>query len=353
MRGHFLGITSTQIEPVLCFAASFGETRLQLTSGQVCHPNKAANIKRLMSADGNDSQSAPHRPECLLLWLTSLIPRTGFCSVKPNTFFLLLTLTVGVTSVAEAQFIVAHRGASYDAPENTLAAFRLAWERNADAIEGDFYLTADQQIACIHDKTTKRTAPNQPELSVAESTLAELRTVDVGSWKNARFADERIPTLEEVLATVPDGKQIFVEIKCGPEILPVLSRQLAASKLKPEQITLICFDAAVVTEARKTMRQYRANWLTGYRQESETSPWTPSIEDVLKTLVRTKATGLGSQGNLKVIDAKFVEKVRRAGFGFHVWTVNDPEAARTFRSLGAESITTDRPAFIRKALADR
>ena len=272
--------------------------------------------------------------------------------MKPNIFILLLTLTVGVTSVSEAQFIVAHRGASYDAPENTLAAFRLAWKKNADAIEGDFYLTRDQQIVCIHDKTTKRTAPDQPEFSVAESTLAELRTVDVGSWKNARFADERIPTLAEVLATVPDGKQIFVEIKCGPEILPLLSRQLAAAKLKPDQITLICFNEAVVTEARKTMPQYQANWLTGYRQKTDSNPWTPSIEGVLQSLTRTEATGLGSQGNLKVIDAKFVERVRQAGFGFHVWTVNDPAAARTFQSLGTDSITTDRPAFIRRALLD-
>ncbi len=278
---------------------------------------------------------------------------TGFCSVRPNIFFLLLTLTVGATTVAEAQFIVAHRGASYDAPENTLAAFRLAWERNADAIEGDFYLTRDQQIVCIHDRTTKRVSPDQPELTVAKSTLAELQQLDVGSWKNARFADERIPTLEEVLATVPDGKQIFVEIKCGPEILPVLGQQLAASNLKPEQITLICFSETVVTEARKTMPQYRANWLTSYRQKTETSPWAPSIDRVLKTLVRTRASGLGSHGNLKVIDAGFVAKVRRAGFGFHVWTVNDPEAARTFRSLGAESITTDRPAFIHEALSTR
>ncbi len=255
--------------------------------------------------------------------------------------------------MAEAQFIVAHRGASYDAPENTLAAFRLAWKKNADAIEGDFYLTADQQIVCIHDRTTTRTAPDQPELSVAESTLEELRAVDVGSWKNARFADERIPTLEEVLAIVPDRKQIFVEIKCGPEILPVLNKQLAASKLDPEQITLICFTESVVTEARTTMPQYRANWLTGYRQKTESSPWTPSVDDVLKTLSRSNATGLGSQGNLKVIDAKFVDRVRQAGFGFHVWTVNDPGAARTFQSLGADSITTDRPAFIRKALLNR
>ncbi len=264
--------------------------------------------------------------------------------------FLLLILITSPASVADAQLIVAHRGASYDAPENTLAAFRLAWEQNADAIEGDFYLTRDRQIVCIHDKTTKRVAPNQPDRNVAESTLDELRTLDVGSWKSARFTNERVPTLTEVLATVPEGRQIFVEIKCGPGILPVLKPQLAASALKPEQITIICFNEAVVTEARKTMPQYRANWLTSYRQKTKTSPWAPSIEDVLKNLRRAKANGLGSNANLRAIDLPFVEKVRYAGFGFHAWTVNDPQAARTFRSLGAESITTDRPAFIREAL---
>ncbi|MBL6707460.1 MAG: glycerophosphodiester phosphodiesterase [Planctomycetaceae bacterium] len=264
--------------------------------------------------------------------------------------FLLLILITSAASVADAQLIVAHRGASYDAPENTLAAFRLAWDQNADAIEGDFYLTRDRQIVCIHDKTTKRVAPNQPDRNVAESTLDELRTLDVGSWKSARFTNERVPTLTEVLATVPEGRQIFVEIKCGPEILPVLKPQLAASALKPEQITIICFNEAVVTEARKTMPQYRANWLTSYRQKTKTSPWAPSIEDVLKNLRRAKANGLGSNANLRAIDLPFVEKVRYAGFGFHAWTVNDPQAARTFRSLGAESITTDRPAFIREAL---
>ena len=266
--------------------------------------------------------------------------------------FLLLILVASAASDADAQLIVAHRGASYDAPENTLAAFRLAWDQDADAIEGDFYLTRDRQIVCIHDRTTKRVAPNQPDRNVAESTLDELRTLDVGSWKSSRFANERIPTLAEVLATVPEGRQIFVEIKCGPEVLPVLKPQLAASALKPEQITIICFNEAVVTQARKTMPQYRANWLTSYRQKVKTSPWTPSTEDVLRTLRRAKATGLGSNGNLRVIDLPFVEKVRHAGFGFHVWPVNDPQAARTFRLLGAESMTTDRPAFIREALDD-
>lgn len=243
--------------------------------------------------------------------------------------------------------IVAHRGASYDAPENTLAAFRLAWEKQADAIEGDFYLTSDHQIVCIHDRTTKRVAPGQPELNVSESTLEQLRKLDVGRWKNATYSGERISTLEEVLATVPDGKQIFVEIKCGPEILPVLKDQLAASSLKAEQIVIISFNADVISQSRETMPQYRANWLTSYKKDEKQIRWTPSLDQVLATLKQTGATGLGTNGNLAVIDQTFADAIKSAGLELHVWTVNNIDHARRFKSMGVNSITTDRPEFIR------
>lgn len=248
------------------------------------------------------------------------------------------------------QLIVAHRGASHDAPENTLAAFRLAWEQGADAVEGDFYLTSDGEIVCIHDKTTKRVAINQPKLTVAESTLEELRQLDVGSWKDDTFVGERVPTLEEVLAIVPEGKQIFVEIKCGPEIVPGLQKQLAASGLDDQQIVIIAFSEAVVRVCRKEMPQYKCNWLTGYRQQKGETVWKPTKQDVITSLRKTAAVGLGSQANEKVIDSEFVKSVRDAGCEFHVWTVNDVAAAQRLARLGVNSITTDRPGVIRNAL---
>lgn len=253
-------------------------------------------------------------------------------------------------TATHGQEIVAHRGASFDAPENTLSAFRLAWQQKADVIEGDFYLTKDEHIVCIHDKTTKRVAPKQPTLSVAESTLAELRTLDVGSWKHPRFANERIPLLEDVLATIPRGKRIFVEIKCGPEIIPHLKRQLAASSLTPAQIVIICFQKDVVSQSRREMPEYKASWLTSYRQDSDKRNWKPTRDEVLQALKTTGATGLGTNGNLKVIDQDFVNAVREVGRELHVWTVNDANAARTFQKLKVDSITTDRPAYIRDKL---
>jgi glycerophosphoryl diester phosphodiesterase len=266
------------------------------------------------------------------------------------TLTLLSLLVLASPDSTMGQFVVAHRGASHDAPENTLAAFRLAWDRQADAIEGDFYLTKDGRIVCIHDKTTKRVAPGQSELSVAASTLEELQQLDVGSWKHERYATERIPTLDDVLATIPDGKVIFVEIKCGPEIMVPLQKRLEASGLGPEQIVIICFNEAVVKQSRELMPQYKCSWLTGYKQQDDQGEWKPSQVEVVKTLKRLGATGLGTQGNLEVIDQKFVDDVRLAGFEFHVWTINDANEARTYADFGAHSVTTDRPAFIRRAI---
>src|SRR5436190_9554723 len=95
--------------------------------------------------------------------------------------------------------LVAHRGASADAPENTVAAIKLAWEQKADASEFDVYLTKDGKIVVIHDATTKRTAGEDKK--VADTSLEDLRKLEVGKWKNPKFAGEKIPTLEEMLAT--------------------------------------------------------------------------------------------------------------------------------------------------------
>ena len=95
--------------------------------------------------------------------------------------------------------IVAHRGSSQQAPENTLPAFRLAWQQGADAIEGDFLLTKDGKVVCIHDVSTKRLADKN--LVVSKSNLKELRALDVGAWKNEIFKGTKIPTISEVFAT--------------------------------------------------------------------------------------------------------------------------------------------------------
>src|SRR5258706_6726864 len=139
--------------------------------------------------------------------------------MKPRPLsFLVASLVVAVS--ASATEIVAHRGASYDAPENTLVSQELAWKHHADAAELDVHLTKDGKLAVMHDPTLKRTTGHEGKFE--DFTLAKLRQLDAGKWKGPQFAGEKIPTLDEMLAHIPPGKRIIIHIKVGAEIVPEL-----------------------------------------------------------------------------------------------------------------------------------
>jgi len=260
-----------------------------------------------------------------------------------RNIFLSLALFSGHVVLGKP-LIVAHRGASFDAPENTLPAFELAWEKGADAIEGDFLLTKDNQIVCIHDKTTKRLS--EQNLVVAESTLEQLKTLDVGSWKNEKYAGTPMPTLSEVFATVPDGKNIFIEIKCGPEIIPYLVKEIQESDLKTDQVRMICFNEEVIKAFKEIMPHYKAYWLSAFKKKN--GSWKPSLEEVLFTLQDCKADGLDSQ---HTIPPEFSKAVLSAGFEWHAWTINDVETAKRLAKRDIYSVTTDRPKLIGSGLS--
>lgn len=274
------------------------------------------------------------------------MPRMLDSTMAPLALFLAAAcvMVVGQAGRAAALEIIGHRGASHDAPENTLAAFRLAFERGADGVEGDFYLSADGHVVCIHDARTKRTS--DADLSVAGSTLAELRQLDAGSWKHPRYAGEPVPTLAEVLEALPRGKRLFIEVKCGPEIVPMLRRDIEASGVSRRQLAIIAFDAEVIAASRKAMPQIKAHWLTGWKKPAGRTHYTPSPEKVLETLGRIHASGLDAQANAEVMTPELVGRLRDAGFEVHCWTVNDPKLARQMIRAGVQSITTDRPGWL-------
>lgn len=260
-------------------------------------------------------------------------------------------LAMLLATPAGAQLITAHRGASHDAPENTLAAFRLAWEQQADAIEADFRLTSDGRIVCAHDADTQRIAGVNHV--VAATPLAELRALDAGRWKDARFAGERLPTFAEVLAAVPDGKRLFIELKAGREILPALVHDLEAWRGDPALLTIIAFDADTIAACKRALPGIRAHWLTGFKQDTASGAWRPTAETIAATVRATGADGVGMAGRREVIDRGFIGQLGSLGVReFHVWTVDAPVDARFFRDLGAMGITTNRPALIRDALSE-
>lgn len=259
---------------------------------------------------------------------------------------LLLTAPLAARAAEPRVAIVAHRGASHDAPENTLAALRLAWEQKADASEFDIYLTRDGKIVVIHDKDTKRTAG--VERKVVEQTLAELRTLDVGRWKGAKFSGEKIPTLGEMLALVPEGKSVFVEVKTGPEIVPELLRVLAEQGLKPRQTPIISFNADVIAAVKKARPELPAYWIVSLNKKGETPP---TAEALIKKAKAIQADGLDLSA-AEVLDVDYARKVKAAGLKLYVWTINDLAVARRMVEIGVDGITTDRPGWLRERLAE-
>ena len=255
---------------------------------------------------------------------------------------------------SETPLIIAHRGASNAAPENTMEAFNLAWNLGADGIEGDFYLTHDGHIVAIHDANTGKVSGGKIKLLVKKANLKELQGIDVGSWKDKKYSGARIPTLEQVIDSVPDGKKFFIEIKCGTEIMAPLIKVLdQRMKERPElanQISFIAFDYHVIKACRKQWPEIEANFLESYKKTKATGTWTPDQNDVFQTLKVSLASGLGTQANEEVIDSGFVKRLRKSKLSFHCWTINDIETARHFRDLGVDSITTDFPKRIRDGL---
>ncbi|HEY5311733.1 MAG TPA: glycerophosphodiester phosphodiesterase family protein [Pirellulales bacterium] len=264
---------------------------------------------------------------------------------KIHTALIVWVVAAG-TATAATPAIVAHRGASRDAPENTLAAIRLGFEQGADFVEVDLRLTADQQIVLMHDAGSKRTGG--VDIAVAAQTLAELKMLDVGSFKAAKWAGQRVPTLSEALAAVPPGKGMFLELKTGPEIVPKLAETLAASQVSPEQIVIIAFNFATITAAKRRLPKYRSLWLVSPKQPDKGAPWSPAAESIA-----AQAQGAVDGLDLKAcgaIDSKLMQHLKSAGLPVYVWTVNDLATARRMRDLGVSGITTDRPRWLRDTL---
>jgi glycerophosphoryl diester phosphodiesterase len=253
---------------------------------------------------------------------------------------------IGHGGLANEPLIVAHRGASRDAPENTIPSFTLAWEQGADAIEGDFHLTRDGQIVCIHDRDTKRLTGQRK--AIRDSSLEELKSLDVGSWFGEKFKRTRLPTLSEVFSTVPQGKRVFIEIKCGPEILTRLVEEIQRSKLRWEEVVVISFDRKVIHELKRIAPHLKALWISNFRR-SKDGMFVPSVARVLEVLKMTHADGFSSSADA-MVDGPFVASLRERGYEYHVWTIDDLNTAKRFLTYGVASITTNVPGYLRRNL---
>ncbi|KAF0238788.1 MAG: glycerophosphoryl diester [Prolixibacteraceae bacterium] len=245
--------------------------------------------------------------------------------------FLVMELTAQNT-------FIAHRGASYLAPENTVAAAKLAWELGADAVECDIHLSKDNRIMVIHDKGTKRTCSGKKNLKIADTPSTLLRDLDAGIMKGEKFKGEKIPYLTEIIETVPDGKTLVVEIKCGSEVIPLLVRGMEKSK-KREQIAFIAFDWKTIVEVKKTFPQNKCYWLSA------------SKNGLHKKIADAAENGLdGVNLHYSIIDDEVMKIAKENKLEVLVWTVDSTAEAKRLTNLGVTKITTNRPDWLKEEL---
>jgi glycerophosphoryl diester phosphodiesterase len=242
--------------------------------------------------------------------------------------------------LSSKSFLIAHRGASRDAPENTLAAFRLAWDQGADAVECDIRLSSDGRIVVMHDQSTARTTG--VDLAVADHSLVDLRELDAGRWKSPRFEGERIPLLDEVLAETPHGGELFIEIKCGAEVLPMLEGMLPSGA--DRYCRFIGFDADVMAETKRRLPAHRVYWLCEF-------PWRLPLNGANAAAIADHARRLGLDGvdvRNRGLSEDRVRQVLDTGLDIFVWTVNSAAEAKRLTSWGVRGITTDCPGVLRE-----
>jgi len=253
-----------------------------------------------------------------------------------NRFFLVLLITFSSQFMHAQTTIIAHRGSSFTAPENTVAAAKLAWEQNADAVELDIYLSTDNRIMVMHDSNTKRTTGQSYPISETNSEV--LRTLDAGSWKKEQYMGEKIPFLEEMIATVPSNKKMVIEIKCGIEVLPAL-QQVVTSCGKKNLLVFIAFSWETILAAKQLFPSNACYWLSS------------SAAEVSAKMSEAAQKGLdGINLNNKIIDQETVKKAKELGLEVLSWTIDDPEEAKRLIQLGVSGITTNRPDLIRQSI---
>lgn len=232
--------------------------------------------------------------------------------------------------------VIAHRGASFDAPENTLASIGAAIEQGADWVEIDVQETATGEIVVIHDRDLMKLS-GQP-LGVRDTPLDQLRAVDIGSWKAPGFADQRVPLLSEVLELVHDRVRLNIELKYygAEERLEERVAALVESHDMVDQVILM----SLSLDGVKAMKQLRPTWTVGLLSSVAVGDVTRLESDFFAV-------------NARFASRSFVQRAHGRDKAVYTWTVNDPAGMSAMMSKGVDGIITDRPALAKSVLAQR
>lgn len=236
---------------------------------------------------------------------------------------------------------ISHRGESYDAPENTLAAFRLSMERDSDGMECDVHLTADGKVVVCHDSHTARMGDRF--IKVEDSTFEEVRKVNVSGAFDKKYPDERIPLLEETFQYLGKDREFYIELKGeNPALIPAVADIVRNSGIPHEQIVFISFSGKLLKAIKKAMPEYRTLFLDNLFREHGRA----TTLEILQEIEEFNADGIDAACHPE-LDAELVNAVHQAGKIFAVWTVDNPFTAKKLLDYGVDAITSNQAALLK------
>lgn len=254
---------------------------------------------------------------------------------------LLVTLGVGLfTFLANRNehpaYIIAHRGSSALAPENTLAAFRLAGDQRTDFIELDVQESSDGQVLVVHDSDLMKVGGFPTKIWNGDA--ATLRNIDIGSFKDPKFSSERVPTLAEALAACKGRCRVIVELKSYGHDQQL--EQSVATIVEEAGMENDCVFMSLDHNMVRKMKELRPSWRTGLL-----------VAKAMGDLTEFKADFLAVEA--RMASRQFVERAHRAGQDVYVWTVNDPAWMFLSLSRGVDGLITDKPDVARQVIEVR
>ena len=233
--------------------------------------------------------------------------------------------------------IVAHRGASALAPENTISSFSRALEIGADAVEFDIHQSSDGRLVVMHDESLERTTNGSGFIRDTDSNV--LRGLDAGSWYASGFRGERIPTLEEALDFITPAAYALVEIKHGNDVYPGIEKKIAElmslRKSRRNRTVFIAFDPEILLN----IRELDAELSTGLLTADPPDDYIDVAEEFLVQCFFPKWERLRNES---------VSLLHKNGYSVHPWVIDREEDAVKVISMKPDSVSSNHPDMLKR-----
>ena len=270
-----------------------------------------------------DIQAAPSSDG---LWSLSATKLAGLAIILSLLAGLAVSAAINQMDIEDHTMVIAHRGASADAPENTLAAMEQAIKDGADWVEIDVQETRDGEVVVIHDADLKKIGGNG--LRVFDASLAELQSVDIGSWKDPSFSDQRVPTLQQMLELCKNRIKVLIELKYYGQEKRLEERvvEIVEAAGMQDQIRVMSLSYPGIQKVKSIRPQWSVGLLASV-----------SFGDITRLEADFFAV------NASFASRAFIRHIHNRGKKVLVWTINDPVSMSAMMSRGVDGIITDKP----------